>query len=235
MELFTPQVNFQICTISNTPRTPEHCIAYAFMVQWDGAFPDRSINKDSPEDMRWICDRAMERAKTYGIDGVTYFRTLGLVKTIIPAIASTNAIISAAATNEALKILTFCGQTLNNWYAYSGDLEGGIYTNTYTHARKDDCAVCSVKTQQITVDPHSTLADLRRHLQESPDFQLTNPSIRTGSNDTLYIGNPAFAAMYGPNLGKPMHELLKSGEVLVITDPSMNAQVSHIKIQIHFR
>ena len=114
------QNNFPMCTIAETPRLPEHCIQYAYVVMWEKEFGTKPVDKDSPNDMNWIFEKALERSKQFKIEGVTYQLTMGVVKNIIPAIASTNALISASCVNECLKVATFCAKNVDNYSMYMG-------------------------------------------------------------------------------------------------------------------
>lgn len=60
--------------------------------------------------------------------GVTYTHTQGVVKNIIPAIPSTNAVVAAVCTLETLKMATMCSPGMNNYMLYVGT--SGVYTHT---------------------------------------------------------------------------------------------------------
>lgn len=117
LDMFNKPTTFPICTIANTPRLPEHCIEWASVLEWprvmgskwlfDGIVyrekvpttfspppEDAKYDTDNPEHITWLYETALKRAQQFNIPGVTYSLTQGVVKNIIPAIASTNAIIA---------------------------------------------------------------------------------------------------------------------------------------------
>ena len=217
LDAFPPQTSFPLCTIAETPRRPEHCIAYAFILQWPKEFPGKKLDKDSPEDMKWIYEKALERAKSYNIEGVTYMMTMGVVKNIIPAIASTNAIVAASCVNEAVKLLTFCSQSLNTYMMYMGSQ--GVYSHTFVYEQKEDCPVCTASVRKMAVSKEMTLNQLIQLLCVG-DLRLKAPSITSSSGNTLYMQKPpALERATKPNLDKTLSTLISSGEELTVTDP----------------
>lgn len=62
------------------------------------------------------------------------------MKNIVPAIASTNAIVAATCAQECLKLVTMCSQGLDNYVMYMGGQ--GIYTHTVSYERDPTCLVC---------------------------------------------------------------------------------------------
>lgn len=223
-----PATGFAMCTIAETPRIPQHCIAYAYMSLWEKEFGDRKVDTDSVTDMNWIYEKALERAKAYGIEGVTYFLTMGVVKNIIPAVASTNATIAAACCNEAIKLITFAGQSLNCNYMIMGN--EGFYSSTFEYERNRDCIVCSntALARVVKSSKATTLKEFLNMLKENPSFQLKEPSVSctsgTGStrvSRNLFLARPpALRKATEENLSKTLTELgLFSGDFLGITDP----------------
>lgn len=230
IDSFPPQTSFPLCTIAETPRRPEHCIAYAFILQWPKAFPDTKLDKDSPDHMQWVYERALERSKTYNISGVTYMLTMGVVKNIIPAVASTNAIIAAACVNEAVKFITYCSQNVNNYMMYMG--ASGVHSHTFAYEKKEDCPVSTSTVRTITVAPTTTLKELMQNELVDGSLRLQKPSLVSAMGTTLYMQKPpALEKATRPNLDKPLSELISPGEHISVTDPLLESIAVNICVQ----
>jgi len=228
LDAFPPQVNYPLCTIAETPRLPEHCIEYAVVVLWDKHFPAKKLNNDSATDMKWIYEQALSRAETFGIQGVTYQLTMGVVKRIIPAIASTNALISAALVGEAIKITTYCGPILSNYMMYMGGT--GVYTHTFVYEKKESCLVCGGAELKLTRAPESTLQELLNALGADANLQLMRPSI-SSSSGIIFIQNPkVLREQHESKLTQTLRELIDAkvfseGEELTVTDPVLPSKL----------
>ncbi|ROT37248.1 ThiF family protein [Sodiomyces alkalinus F11] len=222
LDMHAPRAAVPLCTIASIPRQPEHCIEWAHVIAWDQEKPFPQLDKDDPEHITWLYQKALSRAQEFKIEGVTYSLTQGVVKNIIPAIASTNAIISGACCNEAFKLATSAAPPLgieDNYMMYSGN--DSIYTYTFKHEKKPDCPVCGQLSRPLQVNPRMTLQDLVDSLAVRPEAQLKKPSIRAESK-TLYMQfPPSLEEQTRANLDKTLLDLgLEDGQNVVVTDPA---------------
>ena len=239
LDLFPPQVNFPLCTIAQTPRLPEHCIEYVRILMWPKENPfgiDVPVDGDNPSHVNWIYDKSVERAEEFKIEGVTYRLTQGVIKRIIPAVASTNAIIAAICATETFKIATSCYSTMNNYMTFSNS--DGLYTYTYEAEKKSDCLACANVPKSVEFSSYSKLQDVIDYFIESNEYQMKSPSI------TMPLGNekrrslymrapPQLEAQLRPNLKKTLAELeMKHGQELVVNDvTSPNPLLFNLRIK----
>jgi ubiquitin-activating enzyme E1 C len=187
------------------------------MVQWeetesekaknDPTYKKKAVDKDSPTDMQWICDRAIERADNYGISGVNYKLTMGVVKNIIPAIASTNALISAACVNECMKVLTGCNNRLDSYMQFLG--QSRTTCSAVAYERQPDCLVCGSHLIKATAKQDEKLSEFLERLNEANKFK--GPTITPNEGEML-IGTGFFKNQTEHKLGMTFSELIAAGK-----------------------
>jgi len=214
LDMLNKPTAFPICTIANTPRLPEHCIEWASVLEWPRVHGDKKLDTDDPDHIGWLYRIAAARAAEFKIEGVTWSLTQGVVKNIIPAIASTNAIIAAACCNEAFKIATSSAAYLNNYFMLIGT--DGVYSYTFEHEKRDDCPVCGGEALELTISPEMTVEELIEMLVEKQDIQIKKPSLSTHTKQIYLQAPPQLEQSTRPNLAKKVSELVPpNGEVTV--------------------
>jgi ubiquitin-activating enzyme E1 C len=128
------------------------------------------MDTDNPDHISWLYSIAAARAKEFNIEGVTWSLTQGVVKNIIPAIASTNAIIAASCCNEAFKIATTSAPYLDNYFMLIGT--DGVYSYTFQHEKRPDCPVCGGESRDIDVSKEWTLEQFIESLAERQELYV---------------------------------------------------------------
>ncbi|CAH1444064.1 unnamed protein product [Lactuca virosa] len=204
--LFPPQVKYPLCTLAETPRTAPHCIEYAHLIKWDEVHSGKAFDPDNPEHMQWVYSEALKRAALFSIPGVTYTLTQGVVKNIIPAIASTNAIISAACALETLKIASGCSKTLSNYLTYNG--VEGLHTKVTEFVRDKECLMCGPGIF-MELETSDTLKMLMDKVGDEPQLLMSGVSVKHGGK-TLYMqAPPELEALTRSNLSVSLFKLME--------------------------
>lgn len=224
LDLFPPQITYPLCTIANTPRLPEHCIEYVKIIQWEKENPfGVNLDGDEPQHVSWVLEKAQERGNKFNIGGFSYRLVQGVLKNIIPAVASTNAIIAASCATETFKLATSCYDNLKTYMVFN-DVDG-IYTYTYDPEKKSDCLACSQIPKIIKIDDPltMTLQDLIDYLCENLEFQMKAPGLTTtiaGKNKTLYMSTvKSIEERTRTNLTLSLNELgLVNNQEIVVAD-----------------
>lgn len=233
LDLFPPQVTYPLCTIANTPRLPEHCIEFVKIIQWpkEQPFGEDALDVDDAQHVMWVFEKAQDRARQYNIADVSYRLVQGVLKNIIPAVASTNALIAAACVTEVFKIATECYSVMDNYMVFN-DLDG-IYTYTYNAEKKDDCLACSNIPKEVSIEDSKTmtLEDLIKYLCENLEFQMKSPGITTfinGKKKTLYMSTvKSIEEKTRVNLTLSLDELgLEDGQELFVSDCTSPTTIS---------
>lgn len=218
LDMHAPRPAVPLCTIATIPRQPQHCIEWAHQIAWQERRKDDTFDSDDMEHIGWVYENALERAKQFHIHGVTFQMTQGVVKNIIPAIASTNAVIAASTTSEALKIATSCNPYLENYMMYAG--EEGVYTYTFEAEKKPDCPVCGNLARKMTVDSNMTLEAFIESLGERAEAQLKKPSMRTEEKTLYQRFPPQLEEQTRPHLKLKIKDLVTNGQEIAVSDPA---------------
>lgn len=171
--LIPDKIVYPLCTLANTPRLPEHCIEWAKQLGWEEIYQDKIFDYDNDEDVEKMFKIALKRANEFGIEGVTKSLTLGVVKNIIPAIASTNAIISGQLCNEVYKFISNCNPNMKDMGYYNG--ENGVLFDNEEYLPIDNCPVCGIRTEEIELDSNMELIDIVQTIKDK--FELSMPII----------------------------------------------------------
>ncbi|KAI0306350.1 hypothetical protein B0F90DRAFT_1689200 [Multifurca ochricompacta] len=239
LDMLNKPTTFPICTIANTPRLPEHCIEWASVLEWPRVKGETKIDTDDPEHIKWLCDAARARAEEFKIEGVTWSLTQGVVKNIIPAIASTNAIIAgmlyhlvnscihcslASCCNEAFKIATSSAAYLNNYFMVIGT--ESVYSYTFEHEKRADCPVCGGESLDISIPGSWTVERLIEMLVEKQDIQIKKPSLSTTKKHIYFQAPPQLEAATRPNLEKKVSELVPDGGDVTVTATTLPFSLS---------
>lgn len=137
---------------------------YALVVAWEWIHESnfREVDLDNPDDIDLLYEHARFRAAAFNIQGVTRDLTLGVVKRIIPAIASTNQVIGSMLVHQVRR-------TVYRYYAQMLRVLLGNFPLSGTYTLYNGAEGCSISSLDLLPDPVS-INQLARRIRVFPEM-----------------------------------------------------------------
>lgn len=239
------QIVFQLCTVAETPRKPEHCIAYALMAVekqlseegqdssairlgfeqrfGGGGGSEAKLDKDNAEHMLFLFEEATKRAERFHIQGVTLQLTSGVAKNIVPAIASTNAIVAAACVNELWKYCSFGSRVVHDYCLFNGGQ--GMSSTTMQNEKVADCPVCSrEQVVKVVETRRDDSVDALVHTVRARFGTTDKISVFTSTNRAIYLQGKANDKLRAANAQLPQRDFFEHNDVVTVLDHGKDEQ-----------
>jgi len=199
----------------------------------------QKIDGDNDDHVNMIMEWAKEHAIKFELDdkAVTYNLTKGVVKRIIPAIASTNACVSAACASEAFKIVTGIYHALENFCNFTGNV--GSSSVVTANELSDTCLVCGSAALDVKFPGEKTVSDFVHFIKTDKGvFQFFDKPVLMWNDDEdeeehdydfIYSQNVSMCDQ--TLLSKPMNEVFKEGYEMSLTQVSKQGETKQNKLR----
>ncbi|KAK4083472.1 uncharacterized protein Triagg1_1134 [Trichoderma aggressivum f. europaeum] len=189
--------------------------------------PTITFDKDDNDTLDFVASSANIRSTVFGIDVKSRFDIKQMAGNIIPAIATTNAIVAGLCVLQSFKVL-------KGEYGQAKE----VFLTPFANARllapdknrepNPDCPVCGVYYTSVIADlSRATLGDIVEELVKE----------QFGYGDKEFVVSNDVGVLYDPdetdNLGKKLTELgIKGGSFLTVTDEDDDAPFVNLVIDI---
>ncbi|KAJ3128085.1 E1 ubiquitin-activating protein uba2 [Nowakowskiella sp. JEL0407] len=167
------------------------------------------FEKDDDEIMDFVAATANLRAECFGIEVLSRFKIKEMAGSIIPAIATTNAVIAGMIVVQALKVLLDQQDALKNTY-YTSHGNKSIQ-GYYPHEPNDKCAICQSKYISLKVDKEKcTVEEMIKLVGIEGDVEVMNE------------GRLIYDCEYTENGEKKLSEVITGDRVMMSDEDSQN-------------
>lgn len=179
------------------------------------AQPILSFDKDDDDALDFVAATANLRSHIFGIDVQSEFEIKRMAGNIIPAIATTNAIIAGLSVLQSFKVLRGPEHYREAVPVFNavGSTERRLSSDAKPPAPNPNCPVCSTAWTQVKVNPErSKLGDLVDKLKDEAGY-TDEMTVMTGDARIVYEPD------LDDNLSKSFKELaIAGGSILTVTD-----------------